>query len=158
MASALRDRAIPDELIERFNTGNVALFVGDALGEEVPLSKRLASALADACGAHCDFCREAGRCQKPEGCIELLTRAAQNYESLYNRNTLVTFIRRHLETETSPGSIHRAIAVLPVRVMVTTAYDDRLLTALNDAERPILHVVRDTEIPYDDPSRVQFIR
>ncbi len=158
MASALRERVIPDELIERFNTGNVALFVGDALGEEVPLSKRLASALADACGAHCDFCREAGRCQKPAGCVEPLTRAAQNYESLYNRNTLVTFVRRHLETATLPGPIHQALAALPVQVMVTTAYDDRLLTALTDAERPILHIVRGTEIPYDDPTRAQFIR
>jgi HEAT repeat protein len=150
--------SLANGLLEQFSAGNVILFVGDALGEGVPPSARLTSALVDACGAYCDFCREEGRCCKPESCVVPLTRAAQIYESYYNRHTLVTFVQRHLEAEAQPGPIHRAIAALPARVIVTTAHDDRLLTALTDAGRSVSHVVRDTEIPYDDPIRVQLIR
>lgn len=55
-----REKIIPTELVDRFNDGNVALFVGDALGEEVSPTKRLTSKIVNDCGAYCDFCREDG--------------------------------------------------------------------------------------------------
>ncbi|MCP4540109.1 MAG: SUMF1/EgtB/PvdO family nonheme iron enzyme [Chloroflexi bacterium] len=148
----------PRQLLDHLNRGDCVLFVGDALDEEGSQSARLASLLVDACGAHCEFCKENGKCLRPHNCTVPLTRAAQLYESRNNRQALLDFVIRQADNASSPGPIHSALAALPVRVIVTTATDDRLEEALRRAGRPYLNVVRDADVPFDDPDRVQLIR
>lgn len=123
---------IPPELIAHLNRGECVLFVGDAL-DGVSQSARLAAALADACGAHCPFCQDAGECQRPDDCAVPPFRAAQLYEGHTNRQALVDFVCRHVDSTCPPTPLHRALLELPVRVIITTAYDDRLEAALRAA-------------------------
>jgi hypothetical protein len=148
---------IPSELITHLNRGDCVLFVGDAL-DGVSQSARLAAALVDACGAHCRHCKPQGKCQYPDDCEVTLFRAAQLYEGHTNRQALVDFVLRHTDNTRPPDPLHRALVELPVRVIITTAYDDRLEASLRAAGRPFLSVVRDTDVPFDDPDRVQLIR
>lgn len=148
---------IPSELITHLNRGDCVLFVGDAL-DGVSQSAQLAAALVDACGAQCPFCQSAGKCQRPDDCVTPLFRAAQLYEGRTNRQALVDFVLRHTDNTRPPSPLHRALVELPARVIITTAYDDRLEAALRAAGRPFLSVVRDTDVPFDDPDRVQLIR
>jgi hypothetical protein len=148
---------IPSELISHLNRGDCVLFVGDAL-DGVSQSARLAASLVDACGAHCPFCQDAEKCQRPDDCMMPLFRAAQLYEDRTNRQALVDFVLHHLDNTRPPELVHRALTELPVRVIITTAYDDRLETALRTAGRPFRSVVRDTDVPFDDPTHVQLIR
>ncbi len=148
---------IPSELITHLNRGDCVLFVGDAL-DGISQSARLAAALVDACGAQCQFCQDAGKCLRPDDCMTHLFRAAQLYEGRTNRQALVDFVLRHTDNTRPPDPLHRALVELPVRVIITTAYDDRLEAALRAAGRPFLSVVRDTDVPFDDPDRVQLIR
>ena len=148
---------IPSELIAHLNRGDCVLFVGDAL-DDVSQSARLAAALVDACGAHCRHCKPHGKCQYPDDCEVTLFRAAQLYEGRTNRQALVDFVLRHIDNTRPPDPLHRALVELPIRIIITTAYDDRLEAALRAAGRPFLSVVRDTDVPFDDPDRVQLIR
>jgi hypothetical protein len=148
---------IPPELIAHLNRGDCVLFVGDAL-DGVSQSARLAAALVDVCGAHCPFCQDAGECQRPDDCAVPLFRAAQLYEGHANRQALVDFVCRHVDSTRPPTPLHQALLELPVRVIITTAYDDQLEAALRAAGRPFLSVVRDTDVPFDDLERVQLIR
>ena len=150
--------AIPAELIEHLNQGACVLFVGDALESPERTSARLAAALVDACGAYCSVCQEQATCQRPVDCAVPLTEAAQLYESSHNRQGLVNFVRRQVDNQSPPAPVHRALAALPVRIIITTAFDDRLERALQETDRPISSVLQDTDIPFDDPGRVQLIR
>ncbi|MGB8647001.1 MAG: SIR2 family protein [Anaerolineae bacterium] len=153
--------SIPRELIEHLNRGDCVLFVGDTLDGAGSPRARLASALVDAADAHAECaitgCGSGARCAQPGACAFPLTYAAQIYERRNNRQALVTFVRRFLENPAPPSPIHRALAALPVRVMVTTAYDDPLKRALEKTGRPFLSVLRDVDVPYDDPARVQLV-
>jgi len=152
----------PRKLIEHLNRGDCVLFVGDALAlRGVSQSARLAAAMVDECGAHCPFCAENGACARPHACTVPLTRAAQLYESCNNRQYLEELVVRHVEERYPPRPVqpvYHALAELPVRVIVTTAYDDRLEAALAEAGRSYLRVVKDTDAPFDDPHRVQLVR
>jgi hypothetical protein len=112
----------PAELIEHLNRGDCVLFVGDVLdapGAQGAQGARLASALVDACGGHCQFCQAVGKCSQPDFCIVPLTRAAQLYESCNNRQGLVDFVLRRVDNTHPPGPLRHALAALPVRVMIT---------------------------------------
>jgi formylglycine-generating enzyme required for sulfatase activity len=152
---------LPTELPNHLDRRNCVLFVGDALDAEGLQSARLASALVDACSAHsvCPVSEcQAGKCARPDSCAVPLTRAAQLYEGLHNRHALVDFVIRHVDNDSPPGPVHQALAKLPVRVIVTTAYNDQLEEALRLAGRSYRSVVRDTHVPFDDPEHVQLIR
>jgi hypothetical protein len=152
----------PIELVEHINRRGCVLFVGDALDGQGSQSARLAALLVDACGAHsaCPIpaCQTDGKCAQSHDCAIPLTRAAQLYESRKGRHALVDFVTRHVDHARPPGPLHRALVARPVRVIITTAYDDRLTMALQEAGRPYLQVVGDADVPFDDPERVQLIR
>jgi formylglycine-generating enzyme required for sulfatase activity len=156
----MSDLTIPHPLIEHLNRGDCVLFVGDAL-EGPSQSARLAQELVDAANLHavCSLpqCSENGCCQKPGQCAVSLAQAAQQYESRNNHHALVEFVLRHLDAAPA-GPLLRAVAELPVRVKVSTVYDDRLYEAMRQSGRPTLHVIKDTDIPFDDPAQVQLIR
>ena len=80
---------IPRELVEHLNRGDCVLFAGDALEGGSAQSARLASALVDACGAHCTFCKPQAKCARTDACVVPLTQAAQLYESGTNRQALL---------------------------------------------------------------------
>ncbi|MBN1660852.1 MAG: SUMF1/EgtB/PvdO family nonheme iron enzyme [Anaerolineae bacterium] len=159
---------LPSELIERLNHRDCVLFVGDALDEAGSQSARLASALVDACGAYCGLCKglavtdgKAPRCLCPDTCEVPLTKAAQLYDGEFGRHRLLDQVQRFVEKHypTHPVQpVYRALAELPVQVMVTTAYDDRLESALQQAGRRYNSVVRDTDLPFGDDEHVQLIR
>jgi formylglycine-generating enzyme required for sulfatase activity len=157
---SMPDFTIPLPLIEHLNRGDCVLFVGDAL-DGVSQSAHLAQTLVDAANLHADCpipgCQENHACQKAGRCAVSLAHAAQLYEARNYRQALEDFILRRLDA-TPPSPLHRALAELPVRVMVSTAYDDRLCEALRLVQRPTLHVIKDTDVPFDDPKRVQLIR
>lgn len=159
--ASMNDNQKPSaELIEHLSRYSCVLFVGDAL-DGISQSAWLASTLIDACGAHsaCPVpaCRS-GKCIQPHACVVPLPRAAQLYASSTDRQSLVDFVIRHIDNADPPGPVHRALATLPVQVIITTAYDDRLETALREAGRPCLSVVHDTDVPYHDPEHIQVIR
>lgn len=154
----------PIELIEHLNRGDCVLFVGDALADESSPSVRLASALVNRGSTHAacpiSACRS-GKCIQPEDCAVPLAHAAQFYESCMGRQALLDFTRRFIDERYPPRStspIHHKLASLPIRIVITTAYDDRLEMALDMAGRPYSSVVRDSDVPFDDPGRVQLIR
>jgi hypothetical protein len=151
---------VPRQLIERLNRGEVVLFVGDALDDEVPISKQLAGALVEECGAYCDFCSDEGPCLLPHSCKADLNLAAQMYEREAGPSSLRSFVRDFLKTQKvqTPSRAHHLIASLPVKVIISTSYDDRLLKALNDSGRDINHVFNDNHIPYFNEDMVQIIR
>ena len=110
----------PFQLIDDLNRGSCVVFVGDDLDASGPQSKRLASALLDACQAHttCPVpdCRSERRCASPQGCAVPLQRAAQLYEARFNRGDLVRFVSQQLAQVEPPNAVHRALAQLPVDV------------------------------------------
>lgn len=158
----MSDPIIPLELIEHLNRQDCVLFVGDALDENDSLSLQLASRLMDRGKLHsqCDIsaCSSTGKCTNPTNCTIKLFTAAQYYESEVGRHDLISFVEQQVENIGPPGPIHDALARLPVRVIITTAYDDRLEIALKQNERPFKLVVGDTDVPFDDPENVQLIR
>ena len=149
---------IPPELIEHINRGDCVLFVGDNLDGRGAQSAHLASKMTDACGDWCEFCQAERHCMRPQNCTRSLGQAAQLFEKRKKRYELVEFVRKQIEAGTLPTPLHQALADLPVRVIITTAYDDRLEVALRQQGRKYLSVVRDEDVPFDDPERVQLIR
>jgi formylglycine-generating enzyme required for sulfatase activity len=154
--------SIPGELIEAINRGQCVLFVGSQLDESGDTDARLAAALVDACGAHSDCvideCRKIGRCHSPNDCKVPFGQAAQLFESKWGRHSLVSFVRQWIQKYVEPSPTFDTLVRLPFRVIVTTRYDDCLEALLGRVGRSVLPVLRDTDIPYDDPDRVQLIR
>lgn len=148
-----------DKLIQHLERRECVLFVGDLENsEKQSLNTALVPALVNECGIYCSFCQAEGRCLHPQACDISLPLAAQLYESKTNRQGLIDFVIRYFDKYDQPEAIHRAIAQLPVHVVITTAYDDRLEKAFQQAQRRVSSVVYDTDVPFDDPERVQIIR
>ncbi len=154
---------IANDLVDHFGKGDCVLFVGDALDGQAQ-SQRLATALADKGLLHsaCPLpaCHEKGRCALPGQCALPFHRVAQLFESIRGRNELVRYVRDLVEAwyPSQPVQpIWRAVASLSVRIIVTTAYDQRLEEALRRAGRQVNAVVKDANVPFDDPDWVQLI-
>lgn len=76
-----------------------------------------------------------------------LPEIAQAYELKRGRNNLIQFLLTQLaESGRAPLPVHKQIAALPVRTIITTAWDDGLATAL--AGQVVYQVVDDSDIPY----------
>jgi hypothetical protein len=151
--------SIQREIIEHLN--ECVLFVGQELYDEQNEYRLLAAELIDRCQAHegCinSSCTKNNKCQNPENCIIPLPKAAQFFEARNNRQALIEFVDSRISRFNTPGALHQAIANLPVRIIITTSWDDRLETALKDLGKKVLPVVKDTDLPFDDPYRVQLI-
>ena len=153
---------LPHELIERLNRGDCVLFVGDAIDDATTQSACLAAALIDACHGHDECpvpaCRSSDLCAQSSACAVPLELAAQIYESRNSRQKLADFAIQHVHNTSQPIPLYDTLATLNVRVIITTLYDNRLEEALQRAGRNTFSVVRDADIPFDDPERVQVIR
>jgi len=152
---------LPIDLVEHLNRGDCVLFLGDDLDDGPPRLRRLAAQLVNRAEAFCELCADPGACQRPDRCVVRLTTAAQDYESRFGRHLLISLVKAWLEEEAATPSretIYAVAAKLPVRIIITTLYDNGLIRALQRAGRRYLEVVNDTDVPFDDPERTQIIR
>ena len=131
------------DLKQQLANGEVCAFVGAGLsvGAGLPgwydlisqLSQRIGYKLAPAEWATSDT----------------LIDAAQAYVNSQGLNSLITFLRRNLDSlGKSPTAAHQALARLPIKLVFTANYDDLLERAFRDAGRRVNLVTKDTYIPY----------
>ena len=80
---------------------------------------------------------------------DTLIDAAQAYVNSQGLNSLITFLRRNLDSlGKSPTAAHQALARLPIKLVFTANYDDLLERAFRDAGRRVNLVTKDSYIPY----------
>ncbi|MFZ1752732.1 MAG: SIR2 family protein, partial [Caldilineaceae bacterium] len=138
------------ELADLIIKDNAILFVGSQLGadsEHPPVVERIADALA----ARIDY-KRADRS---------LPAVARDYEVLQGRAALILALREELARQQSgPDSIHQLIAdaVLPTTKLITTRFDQVLENALTQFHKPYVLIVRDTDVPFFDESKVTVIK
>lgn len=131
------------DLKQQLANGEVCAFVGAGLsvGAGLPgwydlisqLSQRIGYKLAPAEWATSDT----------------LIDAAQAYVNSQGLHSLITFLRRNLDSlGKSPTAAHMALARLPIKLVFTANYDDLLERALRDAGKRVNLVTKDSTIPY----------
>ena len=131
------------DLKQQLANGEVCAFVGAGLsvGAGLPgwydlisqLSQRIGYKLAPAEWATSDT----------------LIDAAQAYVNSEGLNSLITFLRRNLDSlGKSPTAAHQALARLPIKLVFTANYDDLLERTFRDAGKRVNLVTKDTYIPY----------
>jgi hypothetical protein len=124
--------AIPLPLLEGFQRGDAALFLGGDLPRDVtgvPGRHELAVALAH-------------RYNLPKDLS--LAQVVQLGDNLQDS---IDFIERQVTAALEPSQFQRLVAGLPVRDIVTTAYDDLLEQAFREARRPFNRVVTRFDVP-----------
>ncbi len=131
---------IPDQLLSNIKKGDCVLFLGADLPlgyDGAPLSRpELAAALAAKYGLPPDR-------PWPE--------TAQAYLSQFSgdRNGLIRFVAGHGSgPKVQAGPLHKAIARLGFRAIVTAWYDQLLEQSLEQAGYRVNRVVRDVQLPY----------
>ena len=125
---------LPPGLVEAFNQGQVALFIGHGLFVQpggLPSLPSIAGELANQTEAwpDCLLCKGKTQCGYPDGCQVPFERIATLYESKHGRESLISFVREKLGTHKEPLSIHDRLVDLPVQVIVTTSYDELIVKA-----------------------------
>lgn len=132
---------IPEELLEQLERGNVLLFVGQGINDQLlPTVSELAQELAE----RCEYKDE----------LRHFPRVAGYYEMVQDRHSLIRFLRERLDTsKTQPSLAHRLIAHLKPRMIVTTCYDRLLERALGEAKQPFVTVVGNAEIAFLEQNR-----
>ena len=131
------------DLKQQLANGEVCAFVGAGLsvGAGLPgwydlisqLSQRIGYKLAPAEWATSDT----------------LIDAAQAYVNSQGLNSLITFLRRNLDSlGKAPTAAHQALARLPIKLVFTANYDDLLERAFRDAGKRVNLVTKDSYIPY----------
>jgi|GEM_PF-951847 len=138
------------ELADLILKDNAVLFVGSQLGAgggRTPIIEQIADALA----TRIDYTR-------PD---RSLPAVARDYEVLQGRPALILALREELaRLQTGPDPIHQLLAdaVLPTTKLITTRFDQMLENALAQFEKPYVLIVRDTDVPFFDESKVTLIK
>jgi hypothetical protein len=138
------------ELAELLVRDNAVLFVGAAWRQEReqgPLLQTLAEVLARAI----DY----------RGTERTLPAIARDFELERGRQALIQTVREVVEQMgTSPTPLHELIAdvVLPMTKVITTRFDRALEQALERAGKPFVLIIRDTDLPFFDESKVTLIK
>lgn len=139
-----------DELAELILKDNAILFIGSELSIDatrLPMVTQIAEALA----ARIDYKRT----------DRTLSAVARDYEVLQGRAALILALREELtRLQQGPDPIHQLIAdaVLPTTKLITTRFDQVLESALAQFEKPYVLIVRDTDVPFFDESKVTVIK
>jgi hypothetical protein len=140
---------IHDRLLSDVKQGDRVLFLGADLPlnyKDAPPSRpELASALAE-------------KYDLPRG--KSWPETATDYLSKFHndRHGLVTFVRERCRgPQAAPGPIHRAVAEVGFRAIVTAWYDELLERALSAAGYTVNRVVRDVQLPYAQEGERQVI-
>lgn len=137
---------VPIELKEQLAEGNVVLFAGMGLTDDVaPTPAVLAQSLAERVGLH-----DSRGLSFPD--------MAQRYELQMGRNSLIEFLIRHLERSPgrSPTDMYRRIASLPWHAVITTAWHRSLEDAFGG--RAVARVIDDSDVPYVSNQRLTVIK
>ena len=127
---------IPQELVKQIAEGNSVLFVGAglSLGAGLPGWGELLAPLCE-------------RVSCPPDTEPL--RIAQNFEIMYGRHALISYIvERTQAAKIVPTRNHLLLARLPVRIWVTTNYDNLLELTLQVTGKPYQKIVRDLSLPF----------
>jgi hypothetical protein len=137
--------SVPDslpELTEAFSRNEVVPLLGSdfAVSAGLPDWYTLVSALAD---------RSGQPMPPPEWATkEALTSIVQTYVNQRGLNNLISYLKDRLSTiGVTPTAAHKALAELPVDLILTITLDDLLERALREAGRRVEIVVRDSDIP-----------
>lgn len=137
--------SVPDllpELTEAFSRNEVVPLLGSdfTVSAGLPDWYTLVSALAE---------RSGQPMPPPEWATkEALTSIVQTYVNQRGLNNLISYLKDRLSTiGVTPTAAHRALAELPVDLILTVTLDDLLERALREAGRRVEIVVRDSDIP-----------
>lgn len=90
-----------------------------------------------------------------------LPRVARDFEVLQGRPALVLALREELEKlANQPDPLDQLIAdvVLPTSKVITTRFDRVLELALEQLQKPYVLIVRDTDVPFFDETKVTLIK
>lgn len=127
---------------------NAVLFVGAAWRQgQGPLLQTIAEALA----AAIDY----------RGTERTLPAIARDFELERGRQALIQTVRDIVERQTATlAPLHEVIAdvVLPMTKVITTRFDRGLEQALERAGKPYVLIIRDTDLPFFDESKVTLIK
>ncbi|MGD2176786.1 MAG: SIR2 family protein, partial [Anaerolineae bacterium] len=129
---------------------NAVLFVGASLRQgpdEHPLVRRIADALA----ARIQY-------ERPD---RSLPAVARDFQVQHERAGLIVALREELERlGGQPAPIHQLIAdaVLPSTKVITTRFDRVLERALDQAHKSYVLIVRDTDVPFFDETKITLIK
>lgn len=129
---------------------NAVLFVGAALRQQ-PGQEPLVQQIAQALAAQINY-------QRPDASLPAV---ARDYEVLRGRRALIQAVREQLQqADTHPTAIHQLIAdaVLPNTKVITTRFDRILEHALDQSGKPYVLIVRDTDVPFFDESKITLIK
>jgi hypothetical protein len=140
-----------ERLAQMIVQDNAVLFVGAGLrqgGDQPPAVQHIAEALA-----------ERIQYQRPD---RSLPAVARDFEVLRGRQALVLALREELDklSVDRPLPIYQLIAdaVLPRTKILTTRFDHALEQALEQFHKPYVLIVRDTDVPFFDESKVSLIK
>lgn len=88
-----------------------------------------------------------------------LAATAQRVMQAGNRFAFTDYLIRRLDTSgRTPQAFHQLLAQLPLPTIVTTAYDNLLELALQQAGRALNRVVRASDLAFIDPRRLTLIK
>ncbi|HTP09129.1 MAG TPA: CHAT domain-containing protein [Anaerolineae bacterium] len=145
------DFIIPPELIEHLTRGDCVLF----LGADLPYDVTSLPARADLAR---DMARRYRLDESPS-----LAEVAQRVSQAGNRFEFTDFIRSALDTTgKSPSAFHHSIVALVkkyrIETMITTAYDNLLEVAFQQAGVGFNRVVRGSDVSFTRPERPTLIK
>lgn len=141
---------LTERLAQLIVQDNAVLFIGAGLRhgqDQLPAVQRLAEALA----GRIDYQRS----------DRSLAAVARDFEVLHGRNALILALREELEEMADrPSSLHQLLAdaVLPNSKIITTRFDQSLEQALEQFEKSYVRIVRDTDIPFFDETKIVLIK
>jgi hypothetical protein len=142
---------IPEELIEQFERGNIVPLLGAGLAEGgngergLPTNSELAQELAR-------------RSDYGESNLTL-SRVAQYYELKQERHALISFLRERLiDLQVGPLTVHRLLATLSWRFVITTSLDNLFEKALSDARHPYMSIIGNTDVAFQDQEKLLLVR
>ena len=145
-----------------FRSGHIS---GHARTDGIALPQwRLTRALA----LEADFCQKGqrwnynpsrGSCNWESGCVNAYPHVAEHYAEHKGRPALVSFLRDRIDAPgLQPLRTHRAIARLPISVVVTTNWDRLLDEALADAGKRVTTVVENYEVAFSNSGDVLLVK
>ena len=139
------------ELADLILKDNAILFIGSQLAAD-GADASVVQQIADALAARIDY-KRADR---------TLPAVARDFEVLQGRAALILTLREELARlqQRGPDPIHQLIAdaVLPTTKLITTRFDQVLEGALTQFDKPYVLIVRDTDVPFFDESKVTVIK
>ena len=158
------------DLISELRDGRVVLFAGAGISFGTHGQRGLPSAqeLTRSLAREADFCRAgqccncdpaSGKCNWDTGCVSLYSDVAEHYAEERGRPALLAFLRNCIDVPgLKPLRAHRAIARLPVSVIITTNWDRLLDDALSEAGKQVTTVVDNYEVAFSNFGDVLLVK